>query len=305
MKKNLFKLICLSMIILFTFVACNATEKKEEQKTDTKTEQKEEDKKEEEKEDADKKQDSSNMQDGPSIKAIKEKGKLVVGTSADYPPYEFKALIDGKQEIVGFDIEIAKKIAEKLGVELEVKDMDFKVLIPTVKSGQIDIVIAGLSPNPEREKQIGLSQIYYDAVQTVLVRKADLDSYKSLDDLKGKKIGAQMGSIQEELAKNIENSEVKALPLITALIVDLKTEKVDAIVMEKPVAEQYASNNEEFAVPQFEFEDEEKGASIGVKKENTDLLEFVNSTLDELKADGSIDKFVVNAMTLSSEQAQN
>lgn len=286
MKKNLFKLFFLSMVLMFTFVACSGDNSKKQEQLPKKEET------------------ADTSADTPSIKAIKEKGKLVVGTSADYPPYEFKALIDSKQEIVGFDIEIAKKIAEKLGVELEVKDMDFKVLIPTVKNGQVDIVIAGLSPNPEREKEIGLSNVYYDATQTVLVRKADIANYKSLDDLKGKKIGAQMGSIQEELAKKVENSDVKSLPLITSLVVDLKTEKIDAIVMEQPVAKQYADNNEDFAVPEFAFENEEKGAAIGVKKENKDLLEFVNTTLEELKADGSIEKFVVEAIELSNKQSE-
>lgn len=281
MKKNLLKLMCLSLVTVFTLTACGGT-KTTETTQSTQTTQ---------------------TAESPSIQAIKDKGKLVVGTSADYPPYEFKAIIDGKEEIVGFDIEIAKKLAEKLGVELEIKDMDFSVLIPTVKSGQVDIIIAGLNPNPEREKKIGLSNTYYDATQTILIRKDDLAEISSVDALKGKKIGAQMGSIQEELANGIENAEVRSLPLITALLVDLKTEKIDAIIMEEPVAKQYAENDEELAVPNFVFEDEDKGSAIGVKKENTDLLEFVNETLDELKSDGSIEKFVVDAINLSNEQA--
>jgi polar amino acid ABC superfamily ATP binding cassette transporter amino acid-binding protein len=149
-----------------------------------------------------------------------------------------------------------------------------------------------------------LSNVYYESSQGVLVRKADLEVYTSADALKGKKLGAQMGSIQEEMANSIENAEVKSLPLTTSLLVDLKTEKIDAIIMEAPVAKQYANNDEELAVPDFVFESAEKGAAIGVKKENTDLLQFINETLDELKADGSIDKFVVDAINLSNEQAQ-
>lgn len=281
MKKNLLKLICLSLAAILTFTACKGS-KPEENKQE-------------------KEENTATIQ---TIDAIKEKGKLIVGTSADYPPYEFKALIENKEEIVGFDIEIAKKIAEKLGVELEVKDMDFAVLIPTVKSGQVDMIIAGLNPNPEREKEIGLSNVYYESSQGVLVRKSDLASYKSVDDLKGKKIGAQMGSIQEEMANSIENAQVKSLPLTTSLLVDLKTEKIDAIIMEAPVAKQYANNDEDLAVPDFVLESEDTGTAVGVKKENTDLLQFINETLDELKADGSIDKFVVDAINLSNEQAK-
>ena len=281
MKKNLLKLMCLSLAAILTFTACKGS-KSEENKQE-------------------KEENTATIQ---TIDAIKEKGKLIVGTSADYPPYEFKALIENKEEIVGFDIEIAKKIAEKLGVELEVKDMDFAVLIPTVKSGQVDMIIAGLNPNPEREKEIGLSNVYYESSQGVLVRKSDLASYTSVDDLKGKKIGAQMGSIQEEMANSIENAQVKSLPLTTSLLVDLKTEKIDAIIMEAPVAKQYANNDEDLAVPDFVLESEDTGTAVGVKKENTDLLQFINETLDELKADGSIDKFVVDAINLSNEQAK-
>ena len=88
-----------------------------------------------------------------TLEGIKNKGKIVLGTSADYPPFESHAMIDGKDEIVGFDIEIAKYIAEELGVELEIKDMDFDKLLGGLSTGMLDIVIAGMNPDPEREKE--------------------------------------------------------------------------------------------------------------------------------------------------------
>ena len=92
-----------------------------------------------------------------AAKEIKEKGKLVMATSADYPPYEWHLMKDGKDEIVGFDVEIAKAIAQEIGVELEIKDLDFDGIIPSITSGQADIGIAGMSATPEREEAANFS----------------------------------------------------------------------------------------------------------------------------------------------------
>ena len=101
---------------------------------------------------------------------IKEKGKIVIGTSADYPPYEFHKSIDGKDTIVGFDIEIAKEIAKDLGVELEIKDMKFDGLLAALQTGNIDFVAAGMNPTEDRKKNVDFSKIYYTAVQCVVIR---------------------------------------------------------------------------------------------------------------------------------------
>jgi len=129
-----------------------------------------------------------------SVNAIKKRGKLVVGTSADWPPYEY--VDNGK--IVGIDIDIARKIAEKLGVDLEVRDMKFSALIEAVKRGDIDIVIADMSITPEREKQV-LFSIPYQADSSVVIAKRG-SQIKSVEDLKGRAIGVQVGTVQEDWA---------------------------------------------------------------------------------------------------------
>ena len=234
-----------------------------------------------------------------SISKIKEKGKLVLATSPDYPPYEFKTIKDGKLEIVGFEVEMAKKFAEKLGVDLEIKEMDFKLVIESVKKGEADIAMAGISPTPQRAEQVGMTEGYYKSEQTALIRAEDVDKYTSKDSLKGKNIGAQMGAIQVKIAQSVDGATVKELPLVTALLADLKTKKIDAIVMESAVANQYAMGNPEFKVANFVFESDSESSVLAVKKENTDLLEFLNKEIEQMISDGTVNKLVVDAMDIT------
>ena len=283
MKKKLLFL-CLMIIATISLVACTG-EKGKEKTSDIK------------KQEQTSTNDTQNNTD--SIVKIKEKGKLVLATSPDYPPYEFKTIKDGKLEIVGFEIEMAKKFAEKLGVDLEIKEMDFKLVIESVKKGEADIAMAGISPTPQRAEQVGMTEGYYKSEQTALIRAEDVDKYTSKDSLKGKNIGAQMGAIQVKMAQSVDGATVKELPLVTALLADLKTKKIDAIVMESAVAKQYAMGNPEFKVANFVFESDSESSVLAVKKENTDLLEFLNKEIEQMISDGTVNKLVVDAMGIT------
>ncbi len=232
---------------------------------------------------------------------IKEKGKIVLGTAADYPPYEFHKEIDGKDNIVGFDIDIAKAIAADLGVELEIKDMKFEGLLAALIAEDIDFIIAGMVPTEERKKSVDFSVPYYQAEQKLLVKAENADKVKSVEDLKGKPVGAQKSTIQEEIANTkIEASEVKALGKITDLVLELQNDKIFGIVLVGPVAEAYSKQNPALAVPGISF-GREDGVAVAMNKGGEDLVEAVNATLDKLMQDGSIDKFIGEA-TLLSEQ---
>ncbi|SHK34740.1 transporter substrate-binding domain-containing protein [Tepidibacter formicigenes] len=233
------------------------------------------------------------------IEKIKKEGKIVVGTSADYPPYEFHKEVNKKDEIVGFDIEIAKEIAKDLGVKLEIKDMKFDGLLAALDSGNVDFVIAGMTPTEERAQKVDFTKVYYNAVQAVVVKTEDKDRIKSIDDLKGKKIGVQKGSIQEQIATNeIPEAKVKSLGKVSDLMLELKNSKVNAVIVEVPVADAYASKNEDIILTDIEFKDEEEGSAIAIKKGNEDLVESMNSTLDRLIKEKSIDKFVLQAIEM-------
>ncbi|MBE6345375.1 MAG: transporter substrate-binding domain-containing protein, partial [Spirochaetaceae bacterium] len=131
------------------------------------------------------------------MEKIKADGKIILGTSADYPPYEFHSMVDGKDTIVGFDISIAQEIAKDLGVELEIKDMNFDGLLAALVSGNVDFVISGMTPTEERKQNVDFSDIYYEAVHGAVIRVADEAKYAANpESLKDVLIGAQKGAIQ-------------------------------------------------------------------------------------------------------------
>ncbi|WP_252254656.1 ABC transporter substrate-binding protein [Clostridium sp. ZBS12] len=230
------------------------------------------------------------------LEAIKQKGKLVVGTSADYPPYEFHKEVDGKDQIVGFDISIAKSLAEDLGVELQINDMDFDGLLIALQAGKVDMVFAGMTPTDERKENADFSDIYYTAQHGVIVRKGEEGKIKSIDDLKDKKIGVQKGSIQERLAnEKIPDAQKKALGKVTDLVLDLKNNKVDAILVELPVAEFNCEKNSDIALTNVILEDSEGGSAIAMRKGSDDLKSEINKTIQKLKDEGKVDKFVIEA----------
>lgn len=235
------------------------------------------------------------------IEEIQKKGKLVLGTSADYPPYEFHKLTNGKDEIVGFDIEIAKTIAADLGVELEIKDMKFDGLLAALVVDDIDFIVAGMVPKEERKKSVDFSKQYYQAEQRILIRAEDQDKLKTPEDFKGLKVGAQKSTVQEDIALGIEGAEVKSLSKITDLVLELKNKKIDAIVLVDPVAAAYTKQNSDLVVPEISFGTEE-GVAIAVNKGNEDLVEAINKTIDKLLSEGKIDKFIEEATTLAEEE---
>jgi ABC-type amino acid transport substrate-binding protein len=227
---------------------------------------------------------------------IKKAGKIVVGTSADYPPYEFHKSIDGKDTIVGFDIAIAEEIAKDLGVKLEIQDMKFDGLLAALETGNVDFVIAGMTPDEERKKSVDFTKIYYMAQQGVMIRAEDKDKYTDIESFNGKRVGAQKGAIQETIAKEqITGAQVVALGKIPDLVMELKNKKVEALVVELPVASSYVEKHKDLVISNIKVEDDTGGSAIAVKKGNTDLVEVMNKTLDRLMADGSIDKFVAEA----------
>jgi len=233
------------------------------------------------------------------IEKIKNTGKIVVGTSADYPPYEFHLLNSKEEEIVGLDIDIAEVIAEKLGVKLEIKDITFSKLIDTLDSEEVDIVIAGLTPTEKRKKVVDFSEVYYQAIQNMLIRVEDTEKITCIADLRGKKVGTQKGSIQEDIARNkISGAEFIEKGTINELIIDLKNGDIDAIIVEKPVAESYVLRNKSLINIECKAEEDVLGSAIAVKKGNSALLNKINEILQDLKKEHKIIEFVKEANIL-------
>lgn len=240
--------------------------------------------------------------EGGKLAEIQDKGKIVLGTSADYPPYEFHKLIDGKDQIVGFDIEIAKIIAEELGVELQIIDMKFEGLLAALVTNDVDFVIAGMEADEERSKTVDFSQPYYQANQRMLVRAEDKDSYIGIEDLAGKPVGAQKGTTQESyVQENFTQSEYIGLSKITDLVLELQNGKIDAVVLAEPVAKSYVEQNDNLFLAEVDLGKEDP-VSIAFNKGNEDLIEEINSILEVIINDGTVDQLISEATQLSEEE---
>lgn len=238
-----------------------------------------------------------------AIDKIKQSGTLVVGTSADYPPYEFHLLNDKDGELVGIDIDIAKVIAKELGVKLEIKDLIFSRIFSALDNGQIDIAIAGLHPTEARRKTADFSDVYYQAIQSIVIDKKDVNNITHHEDLRGKKVGTQKDTIQEDMAKTqIVGAEFVVRETIEELVISLRKGLVDAVILEKPVADSYVRRNKSFASVKCEKFNNMLGSAIAVKKGNNELLQEINSILKKLKDEGKINDFVEQAKMLTDKR---
>lgn len=238
------------------------------------------------------------------LEKIQKNGKLVVGMSADYAPYEFHYIDEnGKDVIGGFDVDIANEIANKIGVNLVIQEMDFDALVSALPAGKVDLVISGMNPTEERAKVVDFSEVYYNSKHGILVRAEDADKYQTFADLEGAKVGVQLGSTQEKIAKTeIPNVNLQQLSNINNLILELKAGKVDAIVMEKPVAEMAVKSNPELAVGKPIYEEQTGGNAVGIAKNNPQLLAKVNEVITELNESGKMDEYIEKANELAATE---
>ena len=236
------------------------------------------------------------------LEKIQKNGKLVVGMSADYAPYEFHYIDEnGKDVIGGFDVDIANEIANKIGVDLVIQEMDFDALVSALPAGKVDLVISGMNPTEERAKVVDFSEVYYNSKHGILVRAEDADKYQTFADLEGAKVGVQLGSTQEKIANTeIPNVNLQQLSNINNLILELKAGKVDAIVMEKPVAEMAVKSNPELAVGKPIYEEQTGGNAVGIAKNNPQLLAKVNEVITELNESGKMDEYIEKANELAA-----
>lgn len=239
-----------------------------------------------------------------AIEAIQQKGELVVGTSADYPPYEFHTEIDGVDTIVGFDIAIAQAIADELGVELKIVDMSFDNLLMSLANSEFDMVIAGLGADEERLKTTDFSDPYLEAKNLILVRAEDADKYATLEDLMGAKGGAQTGSKPyDQCVRYCGEDNAVGLAKVQDLIMELEAGKLDVVFLDYMTVLSYADAKENLAAVDVNIPVTSDGYSIAVKKGNTELTAFINGVLAQLKQDNAIEQFIIDAKKLDSSEA--
>lgn len=235
------------------------------------------------------------------LEQIKAKGKLVVGTEAQYAPYEFKDL---DANFVGCDMWLAQQIADSLGVELEIVDMSFAGIIPAVQSGQVDLGIAAFTNTPERAEEIDFSDLYETSAQLLIVKTGNADVYSTKESLAGLKVGAQKGTVQSQLIQSaLPDSELFELEKYPALALEVQNGNIAGLVVDQAVGESLVeSSNGELEVSNFEFTAEEAsfGKSVVIAKGNEDLVAAVNEVISKVTADGSYQAAYDEAVALAA-----
>lgn len=238
------------------------------------------------------------------LEKILESGKLVLATSPDFAPLEFEDLSSGEAQYVGSDIELAKYIAEKLGVELEISAMDFSAVQAAIPSGQADIAISGFAKTEERAQNMELStpfNITEDGGQTVLVLKGEGANYTAAEDFSGLQIGAQNGSLQYNLVSSQLPEDVEIVPVgsLNDGVLMLETGKIDALASDLSNAELLLESHDGIETTDFMFEYSSEGNVAAVKKGETELIEAVNEIIEEVNELGLYDQWKEEATELA------
>lgn len=213
--------------------------------------------------------------------------ELVMGTNATFPPYEYYD--EDGETIIGIDAEIAQAVADKLGMTLTIKDMEFESLLTAVQSGAVDIVFAGLTVNEERKESVDFSVTYATGIQVVIVPEDS--GIASVDDLSGKVIGVQAGTTGDIYCTgDFGQDSVKQFTNGALAVAALANGQVDCVVIDNEPAKSFVEANEGLKILETEYAVEDYAAAIS--KDNAELTEKVNAAMDELKADGTIDAII-------------
>lgn len=214
---------------------------------------------------------------------------LVMATNAEFPPYEFW---DGN-EIVGIDVEIAGAIAEKLGMELKIEDMDFNAILGAVSSGKADIGAAGMTVRPDRLESVNFTDTYAKAAQVVIVKEGS--EIKTPADLEGKEVGVQLGTTGDIYAEDIVDVKIERYNKGFEAIQALAQDKIDAVIIDREPAKVFVAETEGLTMLDEAYTEEEY--AIAIAKDNDELLEKINKALNELKDSGELQKIVDKYIT--------
>lgn len=217
----------------------------------------------------------------------KNNNEIVMVTEAGFAPYEYY----DSGEIVGVDIDIAKEIAKEMGKELVIKDVSFDSIINEVKTGKADFGAAGISYSEERAEEVDFSINYSVSKQIVIVK--DNSSITNINDIGNKKIAVQLGSIADTyVTDNYKNADIIRQKKYLAAIEDLKSDKVDAVVMDELPAKEIINSNSGLKILDGSLTNDSYG--MIVKKGNSEMLSVINKVLDRLIQEGKIEQFVIN-----------
>lgn len=214
-------------------------------------------------------------------------GEVIVGTNAEFPPFEFT---DDDNNIVGYDIDIIMAVAKAGGFEARIHNQSFDTLVEGLESGKLDAVISGMTITEARKEKVDFSSPYYNASQVIVVQEKT-PGFEKIDDIKGKRVGVQLGTTGAGMAEEVmgeDNPDLKQFRKYNEVFSDLKLDRIDAIVVDLPVAQTYVKKLPGLRISSPPMSEEEYG--IPVKKGNFDLLTKINVGLANIRASGEYDK---------------
>lgn len=219
---------------------------------------------------------------------------ITLGTSADYPPYEYLGYENNKLTVLGVDIEIAKEIAKASEKNLRVINKDFDLLLEDLKAGKVDFVLSGMNPNDERRKVVDFSDVYYTTSNVVIVNKNNQNNYLTIEDLNKPniRVGTQLGSVQQGIQEEIfNNAQPFVIKDVNQLMMQLNDNRIDAVILETPVAESFVKKYNNLHLTNL-YVGEEDGFAVAVAKGNQELLTLVNGVINQLINDDKINDYI-------------
>ncbi|MBO9129743.1 transporter substrate-binding domain-containing protein [Bacillus sp. 165] len=215
---------------------------------------------------------------------------LIMGTSADYKPYEYIET-QKSEDVIGFDVDIAKYIGKELGYEIKIKDMDFSGLLTAMEAGKVDFVMAGMTPTEKRQKNADFTDIYYTAKNLIVSKDGSL---QTLEDLKGKTVGVQTGSIQEGKAKELQENvtfDIQGRDKLPQLVQEIQAGRFDAAIIEDTVAKAYLDKFKDLKSIEIPEASDEAGSAIAFPKGSKYTDEF-NKVIKKMQENGEMEKLI-------------
>lgn len=248
---------------------------------------------------------SDKKESGNQLKQIQDAKVLKVATSADFAPFEFHTKVNGKDKIVGADVDLANEIGKELGVKVEFMDMEFNAVLTALDQGKADVAISGISATDKRKKTFDFSENYFVPEQLVVVKKENAKKYADVKALADKKVGAQKGSVQESVVTSqLPKAQLVSLAKVPNLIVEVKQGSLDALVLESAVAKSYVEQNPELAIADAKLtSSDNESYAIALKKDSKELKEKIDKVINKLKDEGKINEFIEKNTELADKQA--
>ncbi len=211
---------------------------------------------------------------------------IVVGTSADFQPFCYK----DQGNIVGFDIDVIKEVAQRLGKKMMLKDMPFELLIPQLQLGTIQVIAACMTPTPERAQKVSFTQPYLAGDHLVVVTPSDTVPLKSLADLNGKRVIVNQGYTADRYMSKLEGPELVRLPTVSEAMLSLKSKRADAFVTASKAIEPYFEQQGKEKFHTFVIDDASETTALAVSSLFPKLLEKIETALQAMKEDGTLQK---------------